>query len=118
MAHPRLPKNAPGDFYTTGGCLFCGAPEAEAPDLLAPLAGDNWDTYFVRQPATAEEIEQACRAVTACCANAVRYGGADPKIIRRLGNRIDHSDCVLPGGPVRFPGENDYSWALARKRRR
>ena len=57
MNHPRLDKNAPGAFYTTGQCLACGTPEAEAPMLLAPLAADNWDTYFVRQPETLEEVE-------------------------------------------------------------
>jgi hypothetical protein len=45
-------KNAPGAFYSTGGCTACGAPEAEAPTLLAPLTDDNLDTYFVRQPET------------------------------------------------------------------
>jgi hypothetical protein len=33
----RFEKNVPGPFYTTGLCTACGAPEAEAPDLLAPL---------------------------------------------------------------------------------
>ena len=43
----RLPKNAEGDFYTTGtkdingewccDCLACDLPESEAPDLMAPL---------------------------------------------------------------------------------
>jgi hypothetical protein len=106
----RFAKNAVGSFYTTGECLACGTPESEAPEFLAPLAGDNYDTYFVRQPETAEEIERACRAATVCCANAVRYGGSDPDIIRRLGNRPDHCDHLLPGGPIRFLGENDYSW--------
>ena len=52
--HPkRCPLNAPGPFYTMGECLACEAPEAEAPDLLAPLTGGNYTTYFVRQPETA-----------------------------------------------------------------
>lgn len=59
----RFEKNVAGDFYTTGDCMACDAPEAEARDLLAPLENDNWDTYFVRQPETAEEIERACRAL-------------------------------------------------------
>jgi hypothetical protein len=114
---PRFEKNAPGDFYTTGQCMACNAPEDEAPDLLAHLGGDNYDTYFIRQPSTPEEIERACRAVTVCCVKAVRYGGTDPDVIRRLGNRLTHSDNVLPGGPVRFPGENGYSWRRAHGRR-
>jgi hypothetical protein len=96
----RLDKNAPGPFYTTGECMACGAPEVEAPELLAPLEGDNYDTYFVRQPSTAAEVEQACRALEVCCVSALRYGGRDPSIIRRLGNDPEYCDHVLPGGLV------------------
>ncbi len=99
----RFRKNVPGPFYTTGECLACDAPEHEAPDLLAPLSGDNSDTYFVRQPATPDEIERACRALEVCCAAALRYGGTDPNIIRRLGNEPDYCDRLLPGGPIPRP---------------
>jgi hypothetical protein len=85
----------PGDFYTTGMCTACGAPEADAPDLLAPLGDDNHDTYFVRQPRTPDEVERACRAVEVCCASALRYGGRDPAIIRRLGNDPEYCDHLL-----------------------
>ena len=96
-------KNAPGAFYTTGKCLACGAPEAEAPQLLAPLEGDNYDTYFVRQPSTPGEVEQACRALEVCCVNALRYRGQDPAIIRRLGNDPQYCDYLSPGGPLPTP---------------
>jgi hypothetical protein len=92
----RFEKNVPGPFYTTGLCMACGAPEAEAPDLLAPLEGDNFDTYFIKQPTTPDEIERACRAVECCCADALRYGGTDPTIIHRLGNSPACCDHVLP----------------------
>jgi hypothetical protein len=92
----RFEKNVPGSFYTTGECMACGAPEGEAPDLFAPLEGDNFDTYFVKQPTTPNEIERACRAADSCCVNAVRYGGTDPAIIRRLGNTAAYCDHVLP----------------------
>ena len=96
----RFRKNVPGPFYTTGDCLACDAPEQEAPDLLAPLTGDNSDTYFVRQPKRPDEIERACRALEVCCVAALRYGGTDPNIIRRLGNEPDYCDRLLPGGPI------------------
>lgn len=97
----RFEKNAPGPFYaTTHECVACGAPELEAPGLLAELSDDNYDTYFVRQPATPAEVEQACRALEVCCVRALRYGGHDPSIIRRLGNDPEYCDYVLPGGPV------------------
>jgi hypothetical protein len=99
----RFRKNVPGPFYTTGDCLACDTPEHEAPDLLAPLTGDNYDTYFVRQSATPDEVERACRALEVCCAIALRYGGTDPNIIRRLGNDPDYCDRLLPGGPIPRP---------------
>ena len=99
----RLEKNAPGPFYTTGECMACEAPEVEAPDLLAPLEGENYDTYFVRQPETPEEVERACRAAEVCCVSAIRYGGTDPAIIRRLSNHPEYCDHLLPGGPIPQP---------------
>jgi hypothetical protein len=100
--HPqRFPKNVAGPFYTLGDqredgtwcgqCLSCDIPEHEAPTLLAPLSDENGDTYFVRQPETEEEVEQACLAIEVCCVEALRYGGRDPKILRRL-RRTDPCD--------------------------
>ena len=96
MQGQRFPKNVPGPFYTTGECLSCGTPEAEAPECLAPLDETNGDTYFLRQPETPEEIERACRAIEVCCADALRYGGTDPAILRRLGNNPLCCDHPLP----------------------
>lgn len=96
----RFEKNAPGPFYTTGECLACGAPEIEAPGLLAPLEGENYDTWFVRQPSTPEEVEQACRAMEVCCTSALRYGGHDRAIILRLGNDPQYCDHLLPDAPI------------------
>lgn len=108
--HPeRLPKNVEGPFYTLGErdsdgqwwsmCLQCDLPQNEAPTLLAPLTGTNDDTYFIRQPETDAEIEQACRAMEVCCTSALRYGGHDPKIIARLRVWI----ATMPLGPARHP---------------
>ena len=88
----RFAKNAPGAFYTTGLCMQCGAPEDVAPDLLAPLTETNWDTYFVRQPNTAEEVERACRAIEVCCIGTLRYAGSDEAILRRLAARPECCD--------------------------
>jgi hypothetical protein len=113
VTYSRFHKNAAGPFYTTGQCLACTMPESEAPSLLAPLNDENSDTYFIRQPETAEEIEAACRAALVCCVSSIRYGGHDPNIIRRLGNRDEHCDHLLPGGPVRVPEDNDARWERA-----
>jgi hypothetical protein len=90
----RLPKNIEGDFYATGSictngtwmsdCTACGLPEYEAPNLLAELNDLNLDTYFIKQPETAGEIEQAISASDVCCTDAIRYGGKDKKIIEKM----------------------------------
>ncbi len=117
--HPqRFPGNAAGAFYTTGqqcpesnepdaplvwmgNCLSCEAPETEAPKLLAALDDTNSDTYFVRQPTTPEEVEQACWALKVCCVCALRYGGKDRSIIRQLDNDPELCDYIeMPGGSL------------------
>jgi hypothetical protein len=76
--------------------------QAEAPDLLAPLTGGNYTTYFVRQPQTSDEVERACSAILACCVMDLRYGGTDRAIIARLGNDPRVCDYVFRDGkPVR-----------------
>ncbi|MCA9248497.1 MAG: ferredoxin [Planctomycetales bacterium] len=111
--HPlRFPKNVDGPFYTTGhqsretdapdssmvwrgDCLWCGAPEAEAPTLFAPFDDTYKDTYFVRQPSTPEETEQAIMSAHVCCVSAVRYGGTDCEIISKLGNDPQVCDYII-----------------------
>ena len=94
--HPdRVLKNVDGPFYGTGDCLACGLPEAKAADLLAPLDDDNQDTYFVRQPETPDQVEAACEAIKVCCVSALRYGGTDVNMIRRLGNDPEYCDYLI-----------------------
>lgn len=93
--HPRFEKNVPGPWYTTGGCVACGAPEDEAPELFAGLNDDNYETYFVRQPETPEEAERACNAAKVCCLSTIRYCGTDKEIIRRLGNSPEYCDNTI-----------------------
>lgn len=77
-------------------------PSMKRPIYL-PLTDNNSDTYFVRQPSTPDEVERACRALDSCCVAALRYGGSDPNIIRRLGNDPVYCDRLLPGGPTPLP---------------
>ena len=124
--HPfRFPKNAAGPFYTTGvpctepdengncewdgNCLWCGAPEAEAPDLFFPFDDESYrDTYFIRQPETPEETEQAIMAAKVCCAFAVRYGGHDRSIIERLDNAPELCDYIaVEEGELRLTVADD-----------
>ncbi len=99
MLYQRFPKNAEGDFYTTGECLSCGIPEHLAPECLAPLdAPENelGETYFLRQPVTQGEVRHVCAAAKACCVDAIRYGGTDAEILRLLDN--DRAYCDFPQG--------------------
>lgn len=111
--HPlRFPKNVAGPFYTTGSqvrqtqapdspivwcgdCLWCGAPEAEAPTLFAPFDDTYTDTYFIRQPATPEETAQAIMAARVCCVYAVRYAGTNREIIAQLDNDPAVCDYII-----------------------
>lgn len=89
MVYPRFPKNVAGDFYTTGECLSCGIPEHLAPECLAPLDDPEnqlGETYFLRQPATPEEVRNACAAAKSCCVDAIRYAGTNSEILRLLDN--------------------------------
>jgi hypothetical protein len=121
---PRHPRNVHGPFYTTGGCLACGAPESEAPALLAELTDDQLETFFVRQPTTPMEVEAACRAAQVCCVSSLRYAGKDPAIIRRLGNTpefCDHlidPDGALSPAPLPWPPLPLTSWQRVVRRLR
>lgn len=97
--YQHFPKDAPGDFYTTGECLSCGTPEYYAPECLVPLDhADNQagDTYFLRQPVTPDEIRNVCTAAKVCCVDAIRYAGRDPLVLHLL----DHNAllCDHPHG--------------------
>ena len=110
----RCPKNVPGDFYTDGECLACDLPESEAPMLFAELTDDNFDTYFIKQPDTADELKLAISACEICCINAVRYGGKDKKILERLGDeycdyKIDNDGSVVKNDSVSAVGEKNIA---------
>lgn len=101
----RFPLNVEGPFYTTGhpnyeggmtgDCLACEAPEHEAPELLAALTQENFDTYFIRQPTTPHEIDVACNAMRVCCVTALRYGGCQKSVILQLGNSPEYCDYLI-----------------------
>lgn len=90
-SRPRHPLNAAGDFYVEkDSCILCGAPEVEAIGLM----GHSDDgCYFTRQPKTEAEIELAIDAIAVSCVAAVRYGGTDQKIIKRLYDRDLATEC-------------------------
>jgi hypothetical protein len=54
----RYPLNK-GDFYINNGdCIACGAPQAEAPDLINHGKAEG-HCYFRKQPETETELDHA-----------------------------------------------------------
>ena len=50
MSNEPYPKNVPGDFVVNDcECISCGAPEAEAPDLITH---DDKSCYLKEAPST------------------------------------------------------------------
>lgn len=92
--------NVTGPFYVVdGACITCGAPEQEARALMS---NEDGHCYFKRQPATTDESNRAIRAVVVSCCGAVRYGGRDPEILRRVAELGEAEQCdhPLPGNQV------------------
>jgi hypothetical protein len=75
-----------GDFYVQQGCcLSCGVPQEVAPTLVGWRDNQNsTDCYWIRQPRTPDELEQAIKIIHAQELDCHRYAGTDPKVIRRL----------------------------------
>lgn len=83
MNRERHPLNVEGPFYVENGeCMSCGAPEMEAGGLMSHDEGGH--CFFVRQPASDDEVDSAIRATLASCCGAIRYRGDDSKISIRL----------------------------------
>lgn len=90
-AKARHHLNVPGDFYTEkDACTLCGAPEDQAMGLMK---SSYEGCYFVRQPQTEQEIEYAITAVAVSCVGAVRYGGTDLEIIKKLHALGSENEC-------------------------
>ena len=70
-----------GFFVGCNECISMGVCQAEAPGLI------EWDdaqgvSRVVRQPETDEEIRLMADAVIVCAADAIRYGGNDPNVLK------------------------------------
>lgn len=81
----RFPENAHGDFYVQNQvCIACGAPEAEAPDLIDHSKIEYGHCYFKKQPKTPDELSRAISAMQVSCISGLRYGGKDEEILKHL----------------------------------
>lgn len=76
-----------------GVCTSCGAPEAEAPDLIDHSQADYGHCYFKKQPETEEEIERAINAIAVSCIGGLRYGGTNEKILKQLYEMGEADQC-------------------------
>lgn len=68
----RHPAGAPGPWFVDDRCIDCDAARHVAPGLIERNPGDGV-SYFVRQPATPEEVEMAWRAVEVCPTRSVGH---------------------------------------------
>lgn len=90
----RFPEGEPGDFYVEHEvCTACGAPEAEAPDLIKHSDSDWGHCYFKKQPKTPGELDRAINAMQVSCIAGIRYGGKDEAILKRLYEMGLEAEC-------------------------
>ncbi len=81
----RYIENSKGDFYVANQvCIACGAPEAEAPNLIEHSKLEFGHCYFKKQPQNEEELVSAISAMQVSCISGIRYGGKDKIILKRL----------------------------------
>lgn len=81
----KYPEGEQGDFYSIhGACITCGAPEFEAPDLIAHSEKEYGHCYFKKQPKTPEELDRAINALAVSCIAGIRYGGKNEEILKRF----------------------------------
>ncbi|MET1113169.1 MAG: ferredoxin [Allosphingosinicella sp.] len=96
------PCNAPGPFYVEDGCcISCGVPEATAPELFGWAEGDT-HCFVRRQPDNAEETDAMVRALWSAEVSCIRYGGADPALLKRIAEFGSADQCDVDPGRTRL----------------
>jgi hypothetical protein len=87
------PTSAPGDFYVEYNCCTsCGYPQVLAPDLIGWVDAPMNHCYWMKQPETSSELDQAFKVFDGQELGCHRYAGLDPEIQRRVG--YDQCDNV------------------------
>ena len=90
----RYSENSQGDFYVENDvCILCGAPEAEAPDLIEHSKLEYGHCYFKKQPSNEEELTRAIQAMQVSCIAGIRYGGTDENILKRIYEAGEADQC-------------------------
>ncbi len=97
----RYSENVKGDFYVENQvCISCGAPEAEAPDLIEHSKLEYGHCFFKKQPQTLDEINRAINAMNVSCIAGIRYAGQNEAILGDfydlgLENECDYKPSLL-----------------------
>jgi hypothetical protein len=87
--------NVEGPFYVANEeCMSCGAPEAQAPELMSHDEAGH--CFFAAQPSTAKQTTDAILALATSCCGAVRYRGREAEIIRRIAELGEGETCDYP----------------------
>ena len=93
--HSPEPSSVPGDFYVENRCcVFCGVPQAVAPDLVEWTDETKSQCRWKKQPSTEGELEQAFAIFDGQELGCHRYAGTDLTIQRRVG--VMNCDYPLP----------------------
>lgn len=85
---PTAPKTEPPDEQDYSGfyvditvCMACAVCHEMVPSLFA---AKKRDSFVHTQPKTQADLADMHEAINSCCIDAIKYGGTDPDIIRRL----------------------------------
>jgi hypothetical protein len=108
--YEREDGSAPGPFYAVKDfCITCSLPVETAPENIRyherPCTSSPstliHHCLVVRQPETAEELDQMIEVVAGSCVEAYRYCGTDPEILRSLveAGRKEQCDALVPRRP-------------------
>ena len=91
------PENCAGDFYVEEGCcIFCGVPEAEAPEVFGWASGPSPSHCIVaQQPRTAASVTRTLFAMQGAEVDCIRYRGCDADISRRIVEMGQGAQCDL-----------------------
>jgi hypothetical protein len=78
-------KTTTEDFYVQPRCcLSCGVPQSVAPDLVGWTSENSPQCYWIKQPETAAELNQAIKLFQTQELGCHRYSGNNPALLQKL----------------------------------
>ena len=73
-----------GFYVQPGCCTSCGVPQSVAPDLVGWTNESHPQCYWIKQPANANELNQAINLFRTQELGCHRYSGHDPTVLQKL----------------------------------